>query len=135
VTISLSFGSEAGKFFVSLSKQPDDVIIGISELADILNERQLSDIQRASSFQKFTMERGTLVKFAGENAVKELFWSGNDSAPKGDLLFFGGGTEKGGQFSYKASEAAIPQRRPAILVILDSEKRPISADKIVFIAP
>jgi hypothetical protein len=129
----VSSNGSPGKFSLFLEKNESDLIVGISGLADALNADQLVTIQRAVEQQGFSVEQATLNKFVGPKAVKELFWSADAAAPEGDLLFFGHGTK--GTFPYEASAATTAQKRRAMVIILDAERRPIAADGITLAVP
>jgi hypothetical protein len=73
---SESFGNspEARTISVSVQKNPE-LTVGISELADLVDADQMGAIQRTFRGQGFTVELATLAEFAGQDALKELFWA------------------------------------------------------------
>jgi hypothetical protein len=131
---SESFGNspEARTISVSVQKNPE-LTVGISELADLVDADQMGAIQRTFRGQGFTVELATLAEFAGQDALKDLFWAEGSEAPKGKVLFLSGG-EKGG-FSYRPSGRSSVKETKATLFIFDSRKRAIAADRITLIVP
>ncbi len=135
VAVAIQSQGAGGVFSLRLSK-PADMLVGISALAGHLSTEQFRAIRDQGERQKLAVERATLAKFAGPEAIKQLFWSVTDAAPKGELLFFEGGLEnEPGSFEYKAPASLVPQRHDALAVILDRNRRPISADTITLVVP
>jgi hypothetical protein len=133
VRVEVSSTGLLGKFEIFLYKNPEDLIVGISNLTDALDTSQLETIRRVTKEQGFSVEQSTLSEFGGDEIVKQLFWSTEAAIPRGDVLFFVHGSK--GVFTYTASALTRAQRRQAIIVILDQNRRPIAADRIALVVP
>jgi hypothetical protein len=118
--------------FIYVEKNPE-LTVGISDLAEAVNADQLSIIRRSFQAQGFTVEVSTLTEFAGADAVKQIFWSGNSAAPNGKVLFLSKGNKA--FFLYPNAYQQGVKERSATVFIFDPAKRAIAADTINLLVP
>jgi hypothetical protein len=125
VTVSSSH-TDAG-YVLRVAAAPENLVIGISQLSDLLNSDQLANIVQAFRKQGSTVEPGSLPP----TIAAALF---RPSVPKGQHYLFVSRTKEA-VGTYAAARSQTTSLNPALLVVLDNDRRPILAAGIALVVP
>jgi hypothetical protein len=126
VDITLQTSYVNGAYTLRLAATPENLVIGISRLPDLLNGDQRESVMQALRNQKATVEVGTVAPETGAALFRP--------SPPGDLryLFVSQFSEAVAQYS---AADQINSLRPALLVVLDADRRPLLSAGIAIVVP
>lgn len=133
IRVLFSSDRTSDRFQIVLQKQPESLIVGVSDFLKALDKDQAAQVQSSIKEQGITVTQGSLGTFSGPEARESLYLSADDPLLSNGLLFFGAGPKL--IVSYSAPPSTISQRRQALLIIFDIDRRPIAAKRMDILVP
>ncbi|WP_154661088.1 hypothetical protein [Microvirga lotononidis] len=133
IRVLFSSDRTSDRFEITIQKEPENLVVGVSDFLKALNKDQAAQIESSFKEQGIQLTQGSLGTFAGPEAREAMFLTADDPLLSNGLLFIGTGPKL--VVSYSAPPSVNAQRRQALLIVFDADHRPIAAKRMDILIP